>query len=152
MARSDDVQGGWRTVDEGPFAGWQTWVGSPFEALIGPFYWRTNDDGIVTGAFVPEDKNANYVGILHGGAVMTFADAAASTLAYFAVGPTVTVAFNCEFLGAGAPGTPIYATGRVLRETKSMVFVQGQLDQNERSILAFSSVSKRLTPVDPGAR
>ena len=58
--------------------------------------------------------------------MMTFTDTAASTLAHFAAdGSTVTVAFNCEFLGAEVPGTPIYATGRGLRETKSMVFVQG---------------------------
>ena len=147
MASSDDMQGGFHTVDEGPFAGWQTWVGSPFETLIGPFYSRTNDDGTVTCAFAPQDKNTNYVGILHGGAVMTFADAAASTLAHFATdGPTVTISFNCEFLGTGVAGTPIWATGRVLRETKSMVFVQGQLDQNDQPILAFSSVAKKLAP------
>jgi len=42
---------------------------------------------------------------------------------------TFTVAFNYEFRGAGVPGTPIHATGRVLRETPTMVFVRGQLDQ-----------------------
>ncbi len=77
MASSDDVQGGLHTVDEGQFAGWETWVGSPFETLIGPFYSRTADDGTVTCAFAPQEKNTNYVGILHGGAIMTFADAAA---------------------------------------------------------------------------
>ncbi len=89
---------------------------------------------------------APYVGILHGGAVMTFADAAASTIASFATGGrSVTVAFNSEFLGAGVAGAPIYASGRVVRETKSMVFVQGQLGQNDQPILAFSSVAKKLT-------
>lgn len=146
MASSDDVQGGLHTVDEGPFAGWETWVGSPFETLIGPFYSRTADDGTVTCAFAPQEKNTNYVGILHGGAIMTFADAAASTLAHHLAGPSVTVAFNCEFLGAGVAGSTIWATGRVLRQTKSMVFVQGHLEQNDQPILAFSSVSKKLAP------
>ena len=147
MASSDDMQGGFHTVDEGPFAGWQTWVGSPFETLIGPFYWHRDADGTATGAFVPQRINTNYVGILHGGAIMAFADAATSSLAHFATdGPTVTVAFNCEFLGTGVADTPIYASGRVLRETKSMVFVQGQLDQNDEPILAFSSASKKLKP------
>ncbi len=147
MASSDDVQGGFHTVDDGPFAGWRTWVGSPFETLIGPFYSRIVDDGTFTCAFAPQEKNTNYVGILHGGALMTFADAAASTLAHFAnIGPSVTVAFNCEFLGAGVAGSTILATGRVLRETKSMVFVQGQLEQNGQPILGFSSAAKKLTP------
>jgi uncharacterized protein (TIGR00369 family) len=147
MTSSDDVQGGLQTVTDGPFAGWQTWVGSPFETLIGPFYTRADEVGTLTCAFLPLDKNTNYVGSLHGGAIVTFADAAASGLAHMAAdGPTVTVAFNCEFLGAGVAGAPIYGTGRVARETKSMVFVQGQLDQNEQAILAFSSVAKKLTP------
>jgi acyl-coenzyme A thioesterase PaaI-like protein len=75
---------------------------------------------------VPQDKNKNYVGILHGGAIMAFADAAASNIAHFASdAAAVTVSFNGAFLGAGVADTPIYGTGRVLRETKSMVFVQG---------------------------
>ena len=46
----------------------------------------------------------------------------------------------------GMAGSTIWATGRVPRETKSMVFVQGHLEQNDRPILAFSSVSKKLAP------
>jgi hypothetical protein len=42
------------------------------------------------------------------------------------------------------PGTPIYATGRGLRETKSMVFVQGQWNQYDEPLLAFSSASEKL--------
>lgn len=138
---------GFHTVDEGPFAGWQTWIGSPFVTLVGPFYVRAGDDGTVKCAFLPQDTNKNYVGILHGGAIMAFADAAASNVVAFASdAPAVTVAFNCEFLGAGVADTPIYATGRVLRETNSMVFVQGQLDQNEQAILAFSSSLRQRYP------
>ncbi len=32
------------------------------------------------------------------------------------------------------------------RETKSMVFVQGQLDQENQPILMFSSVARKITP------
>lgn len=42
--------------------------------------------------------------------------------------------------------SPIFATGRIVRETKSMVFVQGQLEQNGQTILGYSSVAKKLTP------
>jgi hypothetical protein len=34
----------------------------------------------------------------------------------------VTVTFNSKFVGAGVAGSPVYATGRVVRETTSMVF------------------------------
>jgi acyl-coenzyme A thioesterase PaaI-like protein len=58
----------------------------------------------------------------------------------------LSVALNSEFVGAGALGVPVYGTGRVVRDTKSMVFVQGQLDQEDQPILVFSSVARRITP------
>jgi uncharacterized protein (TIGR00369 family) len=149
MALSDDLRGESQTVDDGPFRGWRTWVlDNPFNTHTGPFYWRSEKKGSVICAFLPEDKNMNDVS-LHGGAMMTFADAAAGMVTFFATGGrvgVVTVAFNSEFLGAGVAGAPVYATGRVVRETASMAFVQGQLDQNSQPILAFSSVMKKLTP------
>jgi uncharacterized protein (TIGR00369 family) len=149
MASSDDLEGEFHTVEDGPFAGWRVWVGNHFETHTGSFYWRTEENGTVTGAFLPDGKNMNDVGNLHGGAMMTFADAAAGAVTYFGTDgqvSAVTVAFNSEFMGAGVAGTPIYATGRVVRETKSMVFVQGQLEQNGQPILGFSSAAKKLTP------
>ena len=71
---------------------------------------------------------------------MTFADSMLGAIVYNALNGqmTLTVTFNSEFVGAGVTGSPIYATGRVVRETRSMAFVQAQLDQNDQPILAFS--------------
>ncbi|MEQ1873723.1 MAG: PaaI family thioesterase [Ilumatobacteraceae bacterium] len=116
--------------------------------MIGPFYFRTEKDGSTRGAFVPEGKHANGGGIVHGGALMSFADAMLGALVYITSNGqfAVTVTFNCEFVGAGVAGTPIHATGRVVRDTKSMVFVQAELQQNAQPILTFSSVAKKITP------
>jgi uncharacterized protein (TIGR00369 family) len=143
-ARTD----GWNTVDEGPFEGWLTWVGDPFETLTGPFYFRTGNDGGIEGAFVPESQHMNGGGIMHGGALMTFADVMLGALVYIGLNGqfAVTVTFNSEFVGAGVAGTPVYATGRVVRETNSMVFLQAQLEQNGQAIFAFSSAMKKITP------
>jgi transposase InsO family protein len=43
-------------VDERPFSGWLTWVGDPFETLTGSYYYRTDDDGTIRRAFVPETR------------------------------------------------------------------------------------------------
>jgi acyl-coenzyme A thioesterase PaaI-like protein len=56
------------------------------------------------------------------------------------------VTLNSEFVGAGALGVPVHGTGRVVRETKSMVFVQGQLAQEDQPILMFSSVARKISP------
>lgn len=148
MATSDEWATEFRPVQDGPWVGWQIWVKSPFETHAGPFYWRV-DDGNVTGAWVPDDQHLNDVGTIHGGALMTFADAAAGGVAYFATEgkiSAVTVAFSSQFIAAGTVGEPVYATGRVIRETGTMLFVQGELTQLDQPILTFSSVGKKITP------
>jgi acyl-coenzyme A thioesterase PaaI-like protein len=148
MASSVDLLAEFREVVDGPFAGWRIWFASPFETHTGPFYWRIEETGSVTGAWVPEEKNTNDVSSVHGGALMTFADAVTGAETLFATdgrAVAVTVAFNSEFMGAGVTGAPIHGTARLLRETKSMVFVQGQLEQNGLPILAFSSTAKKIT-------
>ena len=85
---------------------------------------------------------------MHGGALMTFADAMLGALVYLGLNNqfAVTVTFNSEFVGAGVAGVPVYGTGRIVRETNSMVFLQAQLEQDNRPVLAFSSAMKKITP------
>jgi acyl-coenzyme A thioesterase 13 len=135
------------TVSDGPFKGWLTWISEPFEMLTGPFYFRTEPDGSTRGAFIPDEEKRNGAGIVHGGALMTFADAFLGVLVYNLLDGqyTVTVTFNCEFLGAGEVNAPIYATGRLMRQTGSLAFVQAELEQSGRPIFTFSSVLKKFT-------
>ena len=59
---------------EGPWAGWYRWEPvDHFEEHAGPFFCRLDGDGIEC-AFMPEAKNRNGGGNIHGGALMTFAD------------------------------------------------------------------------------
>ena len=136
---------GWREVGDGPFAGWLNYPFDAFETLTGPFHFRC-DDGIARGAFMPDSRHVNGHGIVHGGALVTFADAMAASLVHLTLDGqyAVTVTLNSEFMGAGVSGTLIEAAGRVVRATKSMVFVQGQLEQSGQPILAFSSVLKKV--------
>ncbi len=144
---SEPTTDGWRAVGDGPFAGWLIWPGDAFETLTGPFHFRC-DDGIARGAFMPDGRHVNGHGIVHGGALVTFADAMAASLVHLTLDGqwAVTVTLNTEFMGAGVSGAPIEATGRVVRATKSMVFVQGHIEQSGQPILAFSSVMKKVTP------
>ena len=79
---------------------------------------------------------------------MTFADVMLRALVYIGLNGqfAVTGTFDSEFVGAGVAGAPVYATGRVVRETNSMVFLQAQLEQNGEAIFAFSSAMKKITP------
>ncbi len=138
------------TLAEGPFAGWMTWGSGmdPFETLCGPLCFRTEADGRQRAGFLPETRHLNGGGALHGGALMTFADFSLFALAHEALKGqhAVTVTFNSELVGAGVAGVPVYAEGRIVRETKSMVFLQGTLEQDGQPIMAFSGTLKKIRP------
>ncbi|MBL8557438.1 MAG: PaaI family thioesterase [Hyphomonadaceae bacterium] len=150
MREEDKSEGYGAPVEltEGPFKGWLTWGDGrdPFETLVGPLVFRSEGDGRVRAAFLPDHKHLNGGGALHGGSLMSFADFALFALAHEALQGTfaVTVTFNAEFVGAGAAGVIVEAEGRVLRQTKSLVFVQGVLTQGGAPILAFSGTLKKI--------
>lgn len=140
-------------LTEGPFRGWLTWGdgGDPFETLVGPLVFRTEPDGTARAAFLPERKHLNGGGAIHGGALMSFADFALFGLAHEALQGAfaVTVTFNAEFVGAGVAGAVVEAEGRVVKQTRSLVFVQGVLSQGGAPILAFSGTLKKIKPPRP---
>jgi uncharacterized protein (TIGR00369 family) len=150
-AMSDENQGGYGApveLTDGPFKGWLTWGAGqdPFETLVGPLVFRTDPDGTARAAFLPERKHLNGGGAIHGGALMSFADFALFGLAHEELRGAfaVTVTFNAEFVGAGVAGEIVEAVGRVVKQTKSLVFVQGMLQQGGHPILAFSGTLKKI--------
>jgi uncharacterized protein (TIGR00369 family) len=142
-------------LKEGPFAGWLTWGDGrdPFETLVGPLVFRTGTDGVARAAFLPERRHLNGGGFIHGGALMSFADFSLFGLAHDALqgAHAVTVTFNAEFVGAGVAGAVVEAEGRVVKQTRSLVFLQGALIQNGAPILAFSGTLKKIKE-RPGER
>lgn len=150
--QSDDLplRPGLAPVTEGPWAGWYHWEpADDFEDHAGPFYCRPEGDGPETPvvcAFLPEKKNRNGGGNIHGGALMTFAD---YVLFVIAGGMTsevhgVTVTMNCEFVGAAQPDRLLTGRGEVVRAGGSLVFVRGTIDDDGRAVLTFSATIKRL--------
>lgn len=133
-------------VTEGVWAGWYHWEPvDDFEEHAGPFYCRPEGEGLVCG-FLPDKKNCNGGGNIHGGSLMTFAD-----YALFMIGGGletslhgVTVTMNCEFVGAAEPGRLLTARGEVVRAGGSLVFVRGLIADEDRAVLAFSGTVKRL--------
>jgi uncharacterized protein (TIGR00369 family) len=136
---------------EGPFAGWMTWgLGrDPFESFCGPFYQQEQPDGSMLCAFTPRPEHRNGSGALHGGALMSFADFALFGLAWPVLKDgthAVTVGFNADFVGAAHAFSPVYARGEVIRNTRSLIFVQARLEQDNKPVLAFSGTLKKITP------
>lgn len=140
-------------LTDGPFAGWTTWSqgSDPFETAIGPFCYRTHAEGVLA-AFLPRREHLNGGGTVHGGALMSFADFALFAIAHNALrgAHAVTLTCNCEFISAAHDGEMIEASGEVLRETRTLVFVRGVAVQSERAVLAFSGTLKKIEPASQG--
>lgn len=131
-------------VESGEWAGWFTTTGDPFDDHAGPFYHRLASDGLPVMAMRVEAKHLNAAGILHGGALMTFAD---HSLYVFAgsVGDTsaVTVTLNGEFAAGVAEGAIVECRGEIVRITGRMIFLRGLMTAAGEPIMSFSGVLKK---------
>ncbi len=56
----------------------------------------------------------------------------------------VTISLNSEFVAAGNKGEIIEATGELVRRTRSIAFVRGQVHVGDRVLLTASGVFKKL--------
>ena len=133
-------------IEGGEWDGWWTWRGSdPFEDQSGPYYFR-EEGGLVRCAFRAERKHMNGAGFMHGGCMMTFADFALFAIAWNVLSgiKAVTVSLNGEFMGPAAIGDLVEATGEVVRDGGSMVFVRGMMSTGGKPMLNFSGVIKKI--------
>ena len=134
-------------VTEGEFAGWSHWPEEAFEAqTAGPFFTRVEADGTVVCAFRAGAKHMNGGGVVHGGALMTFADYSLFAIAMNEMQDSygLTVAFSSEFLAGPKEGALIEARGEVLRAGGSLVFVRGLVTGDGVPVLNFSGTIKRV--------
>ncbi|NEX93342.1 PaaI family thioesterase [Caulobacter sp. 17J65-9] len=139
------------TVTEGEFAGWRYFdTHETFDSLIGPFFFRKDEDGKARCAFRAEQKHMNSGHRMHGGCLMTFADIALFMLAYEQMEGQrgVTVQLDSTFLDAAYVGDLIEATGEVTRAGRSLIFVRGQITTGERLLFTFSGVIRKFRPKD----
>ena len=136
-------------ITEGDFAGWQTYdTHGTFDQVVGPFYFRLDDDGRMRSAFRAEAKHMNMGGRMHGGCLMTFADIALFQAAYQEMegASGVTVSLDSTFIDGAYEGELVEATGEVVRAGKSLIFVRGQITTGDRILLTFSGVIRKFRP------
>ncbi len=130
--------------------GWEKWPSAePYEDMAGPFFYKRMPQGVVS-AFKVDPKHLNGGGAIHGGMLMTFADYALFTISLDELDGThgVTIALNGEFTAAGPAQGIVFASGEVVRETGSMIFVRGTITSDDPStgtvLLSFSGIVKKL--------
>lgn len=120
----------------------------PFEDFVGPLYFQEDEEGRRC-AFVADERHVNGGGFMHGGMLMSFADFALFVIARSNLEEgihAVTVSFNADFTSSVYPGDFVEATGEVIHETGSMIFIRGTVFVGERTVLRFSGVIKKIRP------
>ena len=126
-------------------SGWTIVDTTGFVHLIGPL-WQRVVDGEHEYALVAQDKHHNRRGLVQGGVLMTFADRTCGMTARYASGrPTLaTVQMDTHFVESGKIGETLMSKPRVVRSTRSLIFVSTEVTVDKRCIAMASGVFKIL--------
>ena len=126
-------------------SGWTEVETTGFVQLMGPL-WQRQVDGEYEYAVVAEDKHHNRRGLVQGGVLMTFADRACGMTARYVSGKPklATVQLDTHFVEAGKIGEILISKPRVVRTTRSLVFITTEVTVDTRCIAMASGVFKIL--------
>jgi acyl-coenzyme A thioesterase PaaI-like protein len=125
--------------------GWTIVETSGFLHLVGPL-WQRVVNGEHEYALIAEDKHHNRRGLVQGGLLMTFADRTCGMTARYVSGrPTLaTVQLDTHFVDSGKIGDILLSKPRVVRSTRSLIFVSTEVTAEKRCIAMASGVFKIL--------
>src|SRR5215813_6844815 len=125
--------------------GWSVVQATGFIQLIGPL-WQRIVNGEYEYALPTEDKHHNRRGLVQGGVLMTFADRTCGMTARFITGkPTMATAqLDVHFVEAGKIGEMLVSRPRVVRATRSLIFVSTEVTVDRRVIAMANGVFKIL--------
>jgi acyl-coenzyme A thioesterase PaaI-like protein len=95
----------------------------------------------------PDISHSNLGNVVHGGAILTFID-----MAFFAGGHmagvsninAVTLDCAAQFISAAQLGAPLDARLELLRETGSLAFLRGVVEQEECIVASFMGTLRKF--------
>ena len=125
--------------------GWKMVETTGFLTLIGPL-WQRVVDNVHEYALATEDKHHNRRGLVQGGVLMTFADRTCGMTARYVSGkPTLaTIQLDTHFVEAGKIGETLISRPRLVRSTRSLIFITTEITVEARCIAMASGVFKIL--------
>jgi uncharacterized protein (TIGR00369 family) len=125
--------------------GWSIVETAGFIHLIGPL-WHRLVDGHYEYALIAQDKHHNRRGLVQGGVLMTFADRTCGMTARHVTGKhtMATIQLDVHFVEAGKIGETLVSRPRVVRATRSLIFVNTEVTVDRRCIAMASGVFKIL--------
>ena len=92
------------------------------------------------------NNHLNAAGITHGGYLSALIDAGAGTAAHRSTGnaPCVTISLDIKFIGSSKVNDEIYGKVKILKKTKTLVFLFCELNCNGKIITSASGIWKIL--------
>ncbi len=115
----------------------------------GGFQFRQISDSEYEYRATIQDFHLNSGGITHGGFIMTLLDSGLGTSVYLSLGgdkKIATISLDVKFVAPSREGDTIIGTARIIKKTRSMVFVQGELHVEDHVIATGDGIWKILTP------
>ncbi|ALE16580.1 Phenylacetic acid degradation protein PaaD, thioesterase [Altererythrobacter epoxidivorans] len=133
----------------------------------GWYHWNLKDDTLFNGAVMgrlitrkegdkcrlrmfPERKHENLQGIIHGAITLSLIDISLFTTMHVVgsgnAGPSVTLELSTQFIGGGDPKRPLDAVTEIMRETGKLVFVRGEVVQEDDTVAAYSGIIRKFPP------
>tara|TARA_B100001173_G_C15555737_1_gene365788 strand:+ start:97 stop:498 length:402 start_codon:yes stop_codon:yes gene_type:complete len=93
------------------------------------------------------ENHLNAAGITHGGYLSALVDAGAGTAAHRCAenAPCVTISLDLKFIGSSKIGDEITGNVKILKKTKTLVFLFCELKCNDKIITSASGVWKILS-------
>jgi acyl-coenzyme A thioesterase PaaI-like protein len=120
-------------------SGWTIVETTGFIHLLGPL-WQRVVDGEHEYALVAQDKHHNRRGLVQGGVLMTFADRTCGMTARY----VSNVQLDTHFVEAGKIGETLISRPRVVRSTRSLIFMSTEVTVDKRCIAMANGVFKIL--------
>ncbi len=128
---------GWNLKDDTLFNG----------AVMGKLITRSEGDKCRLRMF-PERRHQNLQGVIHGAVTLGLIDIALFATMHVsgkgAAGPSVTLELSTQFIGSGDPLRPVDALTEIMRETGKLVFVRGEVLQDDDKVAAYSGIIRKF--------
>ena len=125
--------------------GWTIVEATGFIQLVGPL-WERKIDGEHEFALITQDKHHNRRGLVQGGVLMTFADRTCGMTARYVSGKSTlaTIQLDTHFVETGKIGETLISRPRLVRSTRSLIFITTEITVETRCIAMASGVFKIL--------
>ena len=117
-----------------------------FDVLIGPMYYKKDENNNFKFISKILDKHLNAAGIAHGGFSMALADIFFGSVAFSACGKrsTSTISLNSNFVSPGLLDEIVECEAKVTKMTRSLIFIEGSISSGDKTILSASGIWKIL--------